>query len=229
MKTGNICYHIATLVFVGALVACSSDSPAAAPLPATMALLAGDAQTAVVGTTVSPVSVVVKNGDGTPVVNDLVRWTVVSGGGTLSADSTYTDANGVANVTWTLGTVSGTDSLEAKLNGTSLSVVVTAVANPDAAVALVKVSGDGQVAADGTPAPQPLVVKAVDQYGNGVSGVTITWTAGASAQLTATSSVTGADGTASDTFVPEVGSVFEVDARLAANSGVEVAFSEAGQ
>ena len=228
MKTNRI-YHIATLVLAGSLAACSSDSPAAVSLPATMSLSAGDAQSAIVGTAVAPISVVVKQGDGTPVVNDLVRWTIVSGGGSLSADSAYTDANGVASVTWTLGTVSGTDSLEATLNGTSLNVTVTATANPGAVVALMKVSGDAQVVADGSPAPQPLVVKAVDQYGNGVVGVAITWNTGTSAQLTATSSVTGADGTATDTFVPEVGAVFEVDAMLATNSAVEVAFSETGQ
>jgi hypothetical protein len=46
---------------------------------------------------------------------------------------------------------------------------------PDAAVRLQKISGDGQSAPVNEDLPEPLVVRVVDQYGNGVSGVTVEW------------------------------------------------------
>jgi hypothetical protein len=52
---------------------------------------------------------------------------------------------------------------------------VTVEAIPDAAVSLQKTSGDGQSAPVNSDLPQPLVVRVVDQYGNGVSGVTVEW------------------------------------------------------
>ena len=45
----------------------------------------------------------VVDGAGTPVADAVVQWTVVSGGGALDADSSRTDANGLARVAWTLG------------------------------------------------------------------------------------------------------------------------------
>ena len=40
--------------------------------------------------------------------NAVVAWTVVSGGGSVSAPTSLTDANGNASVTWTLGPAVGT-------------------------------------------------------------------------------------------------------------------------
>jgi hypothetical protein len=52
---------------------------------------------------------------------------------------------------------------------------VTVEAIPDAAVSLQMTSGDGQSAPVDSDLPQKLVVRVVDQYGNGVSGVTVEW------------------------------------------------------
>ena len=48
---------------------------------------------------------------------------------------------------------------------------------PAAAVAIDKVSGDGQTAAANRPAfPNPMVVVVRDQYGNAVEGEAVAWT-----------------------------------------------------
>ncbi|MGC4055194.1 MAG: Ig-like domain-containing protein [Paludibaculum sp.] len=47
-----------------------------------------------------------------------------------------------------------------------------------------------------TAFPQPLVVKVSDAQGNGVAGATVNWTTTGSATLSATTTVTGADGRA---------------------------------
>jgi len=52
-------------------------------------------------------------------------------------------------------------------------VIVEAVA--DAPSSLQKISGDGQSAPVNDELPEPLVVRVVDQYGNGVTGVTVEW------------------------------------------------------
>jgi hypothetical protein len=70
----------------------------------------------------------VQAASGTPLAGQVVNWTVVSGGGVVSAPTSVTDSNGIASVTWVLGPVTGADSLNAGVNGTSLSVNLSATA-----------------------------------------------------------------------------------------------------
>ena len=61
----------------------------------------------------------VVDGWGNGVTGTPVAWTVVSGGGALSADTTVTDANGVAKVTRTLGAGAGGQFVRAATVGAS--------------------------------------------------------------------------------------------------------------
>ena len=93
--------------------------------------------------------------------------------GTLSAASNTTDANGNATVNLTLGNTAGVDSVRASLaNGAS--VILTATATSGAFTNLVMVSGDAQSVTAGATT-QAFVIRAVDQFGNSVTGVPITW------------------------------------------------------
>ena len=85
---------------------------------------------AVAGSTLdAPVRMSVTGADGRPSVGVRVLWTARDGG-SLSVPSSLTDANGIATVRWTLGTVAGPQSLIADVAGLT-PVVFGATAVPD--------------------------------------------------------------------------------------------------
>jgi plastocyanin len=169
------------LLVTTVLPACGGDGDDGGTPPATTAIAkasnSGDGQTGRVGQPLpSPIQVVVTEA-GTPAVGVTVTWTTTAQGAFLAATS-LTDATGVASNSWTLGTVAGQQTAQASLSGASGSPVsFTATAAPDAATELEKVSGDEQVGEVGTQLPNPLIAKASDQFGNGVPGVAVSWSA----------------------------------------------------
>ena len=98
-----------------------------------------------------------------------------SAGGAVTPSSTTSDAGGVVQLqSWTLSQVAGAQYVQLDVvGGESSQIPVEAV--PDVAARLQKISGDSQSAAVDSELPEPLVVRAIDQYGNGVSGVTVEW------------------------------------------------------
>ena len=83
-----------------------------------------------------------------PVPGVAVGWTVVSGGGTLSAASTETGADGIAAANLTLGATVGTQQAQAAVTGLSGSPVVftaTATAGEPPASTLVVAGGGNNV------------------------------------------------------------------------------------
>jgi hypothetical protein len=60
---------------------------------------------------------VVVNQFGEPLEGIAVNWSVVSGGGTLSANSSVTDASGAASVNYTTGPDVGTAIVAANVHG----------------------------------------------------------------------------------------------------------------
>lgn len=124
-------------------------APPPAPTAAVIALKDGDAQTATVGSALTqPLRVLVLDAADAPVPGVAVGWTVVSGGGTLSAASTETGADGIAAVTFTLGGTAGTQQVQAAVPGLSGSPVVftaTATAGQPAASSLVVAGGGNNV------------------------------------------------------------------------------------
>jgi Bacterial Ig-like domain (group 2) len=89
----------------------------------------GDAQSGPVGTPlVSPVRVQVTNAQGAAVSGARVQWQVLSGGGSLSQLSGTTNTQGYAETRWTLGSVEGTQRIEALLVGTSSALELRATA-----------------------------------------------------------------------------------------------------
>ncbi|HXV86110.1 MAG TPA: hypothetical protein VD793_05400, partial [Gemmatimonadales bacterium] len=84
------------------------------PLPAAIGLVSGNNQTAQVRALLgAPLVSEVRAGDGGVVSGVWVRFSVLSGGGTPSADSALTDALGRTSVQWTLGPAAGTQQLRA--------------------------------------------------------------------------------------------------------------------
>jgi Bacterial Ig-like domain (group 1) len=111
-------WTLGTAVGVDSLVASipigASVTITATATAAVTALLkvSGDNQTVVAGTTSQPLVVRVANANGTGISGATVTW-VVANGGTLSANSTLTDANGDAQVTLATSAVPGTATVTA--------------------------------------------------------------------------------------------------------------------
>ncbi|MDB4905526.1 MAG: Ig domain protein group 1 domain protein [Gemmatimonadetes bacterium] len=152
-----------------------------------------------------------------------VRWTLKGGaGGTLSASSSLPDANGQAQVSYTLGAAARTDTVEATLVGVSgplVQFITTVVARPPGPNTIAKVSGDGQKAVVGTTLPNDFVVRVTNAAGTPQAGVTVNWTKQGvnTGALRSSTSVTDASGNASVSYT--LGNTPQVESVLASLSG----------
>ncbi len=136
-------------------------------------------QTATAGTAVAaPPAVRVTDAFNNPVAGVAVAFAVTAGGGTINAASVTTDAAGLAALTtWTLGTVAGPNTVTATVAGlTGSPVSFNATGTVGAAANLVALSVTAQSATVGTAVGAVPSVRVQDAVGNGVSGVTVTFT-----------------------------------------------------
>ena len=153
-----------------------------------------------------------------------VTWSVVSGGGTITTP-TVSDANGMADATFTLGQVAGPQKARAAAGGAAIEFSVTAVAG--APTQLRRAAGDGQSGQAGAPLPVPYQVIVEDEYDNPVAGVTVNWAVVAGdGSLSAASTVTGANGASTVVHtLGATGAVQTVTATAPAVGGTTVAFN----
>jgi hypothetical protein len=146
----------------------------------TLALNAGNNQSAAVGTAVPTApSVKVTDASGNPVGGVSVTFAVASGGGSLGGSgSVSTNTSGVAtSPTWTLGTAAGTNTLTATAAGLAGSpVTFTATATPASASRLVITTQPSSSAQSGAAFAQQPVIQLRDEFGNDVAqaGVNVT-------------------------------------------------------
>ena len=142
----------------------------------TILVQSGNEQSAVVGTELgTPLSVIVSDSSGQPVSGALIDWSVNSGGGSFSLESSSTNASGIEpSVNYTLGTLAGANTLVATLAGSSTLVAFneTGIAGPAQAASSTVIAAQSSVPADGTG--DVITVTLKDQYGNPVSGKTVT-------------------------------------------------------
>jgi adhesin/invasin len=170
----------------------------------TIAVNAGDNQSAVEGTAV-PIdpSVKVTDAGGNPVSGIAVTFAVTSGGGSITGGSGTTNASGIATVgSWTLGATAGLNTLgatSAGLNGSPVTFSATGTIGPPTDIALN--GGDNQSAVVGTTVPADPSVKVTDAGGNPVAGVGVTF-----AVASGGGSVTGANRTTNMAGIATVGS-----------------------
>jgi adhesin/invasin len=131
---------------------------------------------AVVGTTMSDAATwTLRDGGGNPVADVPVVLTA-SPGGAVTPASLTSDPAGVVRVVWTLGQAAGDQFVEVAVTGGPTSQIhINAI--PDVPAKLLAISGDGQSGPVNTDLDSLLVVRLVDQYDNGVSGVPVNWQA----------------------------------------------------
>lgn len=113
--TMRTAWRLSGVVFLGFVATCSSDSTA--PLvPTAMTVVSGNSQVGPVGTLLAEsLTVRVADQNGMTLAGAAVSWTVTSGGGSVSPGSTVTNADGIARAAWTLGTLSGNQSVSASV------------------------------------------------------------------------------------------------------------------
>jgi hypothetical protein len=162
-----------TMLTAVLVAACGESTP---PLVATtVTAQAGTPPTGVVGTTITPAAIV-SDQNGNPLSGVTVAFAITSGGGSLTGSATTTtDANGVATVSgWTLGTVSGPNSMTATA-GQLPAVLFQVTATAGAPAAVAKVAGDNTLATPGTAVTPLPTVRVTDTYGNRVAGAAVTF------------------------------------------------------
>ena len=179
--------------------------------PADIVIFDGNEQAGAVGTELADLLVVrVVDAQDQPVSGVPVAFELGAGagGGDMRPDTALTNADGHASSRWVLGGTAGQQEVDARIAGASLAVTFSAEAERTSDLRLELTSGDEQRAAPNAELGDPLVVRLVDQAGDGVPGQAVAWVVaigqGAAAPA---SSDTDADGFASTTWTlgPETG------------------------
>lgn len=187
--------------------------------------IGGDNQSGPVTQTLShPLQVQANVVNGGPAADQSVTFSVVSGGGSLNGAASVqilTDAQGQAQIPWTLGTITGLQTVHATLGGGTVEFQATAT--PGAPHQISKQSGDAQEVIPGQAFLEPFAVLVSDVYGNPVPGVQVEFLVVAGGSLSGNSQqtmVTDNQGLASViwTASPYVGAPHELHT-TAMNSG----------
>jgi len=170
---------------------------------AQVALSSGNNQTATVGTALAqPIAVIVRDQYNNAKSGVTVNWAAAQG--SVSAPTSVTDAAGLASIGWTIGTVAGSNNQAASATVAGLAgspVTFTASGTAGAAATLAIAGGNNQSATVGSALPTPLAALVTDAYGNGVGGVSVSWTAATGGgSMAAATTQTGVGGAASNTW-----------------------------
>ncbi len=159
--------------------------------------VSGSDQSGVVGTRVpQPLVVRVLDDLGNAVAGASVAW-AITGGGELSAAATTSDAQGLAQVTATNPTTSGTYFVVARpaaSTGTSVQFQMLALVGPPANLTIA--AGDAQSAPIGVAVGVAPAVNVTDRYANPVTGLAVTFAPSSGGSVTGSPAMTNALGLA---------------------------------
>jgi hypothetical protein len=113
-----------------ALVSCGGNDNPVTPPSVAVHVVSGDKQSAYAGEQLPlPLEVVVVGSTGGGMPDARVDWVVIGGDGTLTQTATATNTAGHASVSWILGSTSGTQSVNATVNGVGTPATFTASAS----------------------------------------------------------------------------------------------------
>ena len=170
------------------------------PRPSALEIISGVEQQGSAGATLAnPFFVLVVDQNGKPVVGATVTFAVTAGGGKLSVTTTTTDESGRAATTLTLGSQPGPNTVVATVE--DLEPVAFTATGLAVARTLDKPSGDEQQGPAGSALTKPIVVVVLDQNGDPLPGIQVTFavTAGGGA-LSVETATTDENGRAATTL-----------------------------
>lgn len=148
-----------------------------AQVAASVQKVSGDAQTANAGTAVAtPLRAGVRDRLGGPIAGVTLTFTAIAGGGSVTASSAVTGADGNATVGWTLGTEAGTAQRVRVIAVGVGNVEFTADATTGPPATATATAGNGQTTVPGTPVAVAPRVMVRDAFGNPVQGATVQFT-----------------------------------------------------
>jgi hypothetical protein len=162
------------LAALAASSACKDQSPESAGVPRNIRAVSSTALTVAVGSTIpDPLVVRVEDEQNRPVRGARVLFTVADGMATIAPEDAVTDARGEARTNVTIGQIAGRIDVTARLAGSDSSArfTITATALPASRVVVIP----DPMWLDGVGVTGQLFGNVADQYGNGISGSTITW------------------------------------------------------
>lgn len=171
--------------------------PPPPPAPVALTAVSPQFQSLQVGLSLN-VGVRLTTTSGTPVAGALVLFIPAAGG--ADPATALSDAGGFASTVWTIGTIAGTNTLAASTPNAT-PVQFTAVGTPGSPSGLRLVQGSGQSATVATAVPVQPSAQVTDNFGNGVSNISVTFAVGSGG-----GSITGSTTTTNDLGVATVGS-----------------------
>jgi hypothetical protein len=141
---------------------------------AVMSVVSGSKQIGTVGTTLPlPIVIKAKDAAGNVVPGASVSFSDASGG-VFTPNPVLTDSSGSATTSYTLPTMAKSLTVTASVG--TVKTACSEQANPGPAKTLAIVQGNNQSAHVNTKLAMSLVVSVADQYANGISGLTVTFT-----------------------------------------------------
>ncbi len=169
-KTGIYTLQFAATGYASAVTTNITVGPGAARV---ISADSGNAQTGAAGAALpQKLVVVVTDSLGNPVGGVALAWTVATGGGSLSGQTTTSDVNGRARAVWTLGITPGAQSVTVTSTGLIGSpVTFTATAQGTIATTVVSPQLDTIVSLNAT---RTITAQAKDGAGSNMTG-TFTW------------------------------------------------------
>ncbi len=182
-------------------VSATFTETATAGSPTNLYDISGGYQSATVGTALpNPLVVRLKDTYGNGVPNIPVSFSDGNQNGSFNPPSPVTtDPTGTVTVTYTVPNKAESLTITPSYNSLSGKFSEKSVAGPAASVSVI--SGNNQTGAPRTQLPKSLVAGVKDQYGNPVSGVTVTFSdGGAKGTFSTTTPVTSAQGTVTVTY-----------------------------
>jgi hypothetical protein len=194
---------------------------------AVLSVVSGSSQSGTVGTVLPlPLLVMAKDSFGNKVAGASVTFSDVYGG-SFSPNPGVTGTNGEVSTAFTLPTTAHSGFAVTASSGTATAATFheTSIAASPASLAIS--SGNKQTGTRGTQLPKPLVVVVKDQYGNAVSGVTVTFSdGGAGGSFLNSAPITNSVGQASATYtLPPAAGTYSITATVNSNVNV-VTFTE---
>jgi hypothetical protein len=170
------------------------------PSVSSISQVSGGKQSGAVGTTLpQPIVVKAKNSSGGAVSGAPISFSDGGLGGSFSPSTAPTGSNGQASTSYTLPKVAKSFTVTASDGSVSVGITEKSVVGPPTTFAIV--SGNNQSANPKTKLQKSLVVSLKDEYGNPISGATVTFTDnGAGGTLSSTAVTTSVSGQATVTY-----------------------------